>query len=371
MQTWTQNYRAIVFGLLVVVALLLAGAAMLPFVPALLWAIVLSVLTRPLYNRLRHRLQRVPAFKNGRADTVASLALTLLTLVVICIPFALIAIGLVVQVENVSVQLQSKGEFSLDSILVQLDHSIRPIAANFGAPDFKLSTYVDQHRQEILAVLRAPIQTLATQAGFTVLTLVFALLTQFFILRDGHRLKAPATELLPFSAERSHQLFGRIAETIHAVFAGTVLVAAVHGLVIGITYAAVGLPNSVLLGVISGMLCIIPLLGAPVIYIPVGLLLFVQGRTTEAMIVLAVGFLIVSQIDNVIKPFLIGGRVDLHPMAIFFAILGGVVLVGPIGVMAGPMLLTVLLALQDVVRTSLQDWKERELQVHVGTVAGE
>jgi predicted PurR-regulated permease PerM len=110
----------------------------------------------------------------------------------------------------------------------------------------------------------------------------------------------------------------------------------------------------VILGVIAFLLCIVPLLGSPVIYVPVAIGLFLQGNTTGALGILAFGFLIVSNIDNALRPFLIGGRTNLHPMLIFFSILGGVLLFGPVGVMAGPMLITILLTLFEVLRERMQ-----------------
>jgi predicted PurR-regulated permease PerM len=94
-------------------------------------------------------------------------------------------------------------------------------------------------------------------------------------------------------------------------------------------------------------------LGAPIIYIPVGLLFLVQGDYVKAAVVMGVGFLIVSQIDNVLKPYFIGNQVSLHPLAIFFFVLGGIALFGPIGLMVGPMILTIFLALVDYVRSLL------------------
>lgn len=358
MQPWIKNYRGFAFGIIVIAVLGFTVAAMLPFLPALLWATVLSVLTYPLYRRLANRFGRSKRLEQKTAASLASLSITIGTLVLICIPFALVALGLILQMGNFSANLNGPDFLTVDSALASVDHTLKPLAANLGLKDLSVADYVNAHRDELIPALRVPLQAFATQAGFTILTLIFALLTQFFMLRDGHRLLKPATELLPFAEARSRELFDRIGQTIHAVFVGTVLVAMIQGFVIGLTYYFVGFPNSILLGVISGILCIIPLLGAPVIYFPVAALLFFQGKTTEAFIVLGVGLLFVSQIDNLLKPFLIGGRVNLHPMAIFFAILGGVLLVGPIGVMAGPMVLTILLALQEVVRESLAEARE-------------
>lgn len=190
--------------------------------------------------------------------------------------------------------------------------------------------------------------------AYTVLTIVIALLTMFFMLRDGEKLRGPALELIPLPKEKSLAILARVVDTIRAVFVGTVLVAIIQGAVIGVTYYIAGVAGAPLLGIISMMLCVIPLLGAPVIYVPVGLLLLLQGKVWQGAAVLAVGFLIVSQIDNVLKPFLIGNKVNLHPMAVFFSIFGGVLLIGPIGLMAGPMILTICLALIEIVHERLK-----------------
>lgn len=341
------RYSHLALGLLVLVFAGVGAAITLPFLPAILWATVLSVLTFPLYARWRDRLARSPRFKAEFAASAASLLVTLLTLVIIMIPFVMIGGGLFLQFSGVVKDLQGH---SLQEILKQVDGGIRPIAEQLGVKDFSLAAYVQENREEIVQQGRQPLTRFASQAGVTVLTLVIALLTQFFMLRDSHRLQVPVAELLGLGRERTYAIFHRVGETVRAVFVGTVLVAMIQGAVIGVAYAFAGVPNALLLGVVSAVLCVIPLLGAPVVYIPVGLLLLAQGNTKGAAIVLGVGFLLVSQIDNILKPFFIGGRVNLHPMAIFFSILGGVLLVGPIGVMAGPMALTVILELQEVVR---------------------
>jgi predicted PurR-regulated permease PerM len=347
-QDWRTGYRGFVLAGLVLGFVLLGAQMALPFVPALLWATVLSILTYPLYERLKRRLAGKRLLGNGRAENLASLLVTLGTLFIICIPFLIIGVGLFLQIGGMTRDLD--GGITLDSVLSKVDEIVKPLATQIGAQNFSFSDYVQDHRADLVNTLKQPVQKFASGAGLTVLTLVFALLTQFFMLRDGSRLIQPTVELSPLAEDKTRSILQKVITTVKAVFTGTVLVALMQGAVIGVTYALLGVPNALLLGVVSAILCIIPLLGAPVIYIPIALWLISQGQVTQGVILLSVGFIVVSQIDNVVKPFVIGSQVSLHPMAIFFAILGGVVVFGPIGVMAGPMLLTVLIALQDVVR---------------------
>lgn len=350
-ELFAQKYRMVAFWVIGGAVLFGCIAILLPFVPALLWAMVLSVLMFPFYRRYRDRWATSKILKGDRAETAASLATVLFTMLIILLPLSLIGVGLFAQIGGVSNTLAGETEKpTFDSILSQVDRAIQPFVDQVGGK-FSVKDYVMTHQEEITQGLRAPLTKFAGQAGFTILTIVIALLTMFFMLRDSKNLLKPACDLIPLPHDKTIEIMERVAETIRAVFIGTVLVALIQGALMGITFLCVGIPNSLLLGVACAIMAIIPLLGTPVIYLPVALLAISQGKSTEGIIILVVGFGIVSQIDNVLKPFLIGGRTNLHPLSIFFSILGGVLLIGPIGVMAGPMLLTILLALVEVVRS--------------------
>ena len=354
-ENFAPRYRQTVFWVLAATVLVGCLAILMPFFPAILWAVVLSVLMYPIYRRFNERFSKIKILGESRAPTVASFAAVGSTILIVMLPLLVIGIGLFAQLGGVSSSLAGETEKpSFESVLSQLDSAIQPFVDKVGG-EFSIKQYVMTHQQELAQSLRAPIAKFAGQAGFTILTIVIALLTMFFMLRDGENLRKPALELVPLPPAKTNEILGRVSETIRAVFIGTVLVALVQGAIMGITFVAAGVPNSLLLGVACAVMAIIPLLGTPVIYIPVAALLLAQGKTWQGFVVLGVGFLIVSQVDNVLKPFLIGGRTNLHPMAIFFSILGGVLLIGPIGVMAGPMLLTILLALIEVMRAWMND----------------
>ena len=360
MDKFADRYRLAAFALIAIVVLVLGFFVVQPFIPAILWATVLSVLMHPLHRRWTAGFAKGRWFQApGVAESASALSVTLTALVLFLIPFVLIALGLYGQIVDIGEQLSASTDgqsqkLTADTVLRHIDASLQPIAAQVGAPKISLAEYFQQHAGEIVQELRQPVGRGVKTIGIGVLTFIIALLTMFFMVRDGHRLKQPVRELIPLPHDRTDVILNRVSETIFAVFIGTVLVAIIQGTIIGITYQLNEVPNALLLGVISIILCIVPLLGAPVIYIPTGLLLLSTGNTSGALWVLGVGFLVVSQIDNLLKPFLIGGRANLHPIATFFAVLGGVLFFGPIGVMAGPMVLTVLLAMQEIVRERIK-----------------
>jgi len=341
------------FLLILVGALVVGGLMVAPFLAALLWAAVLAMLTYPVFSRAKQRLESGPLQK--MAPNAAALIAVLFTVLIVVVPLSAVVFGLIVQTQGLATGAAGDSDKGIvKSLLSQLDHQIRPIAARLGSPDFSAQGYWAENQGQIVAGLRAPAAAFAQRAGVAAVMTVIALLTQFFMLRDGYRLLPIVRDLMPIPVAKTDALLARLRETVWAVFIGTVLVAAIQGTAMGIAFAVAGVPNALILGVVTFLMSIVPLLGSPVVYVPVGLGLLLQGNTTGAIGILLFGFLIVSNIDNALRPFLIGGRIDLHPMVIFFSILGGVLLFGPVGVMAGPMAVTILFALAEVYRESNQ-----------------
>ena len=349
-------FYALFFGLLVI-----AGVGLVPFVSALLWALVFSVLTYPWYVRLLARFQGLNRFRPGIAETVASLTTLALTTIVVVVPFLLIGFAIAVQLQDlVDTHFSNGGAAGLEQMLREAEKSFAPLRAMLGAEKFSLADYVMTNKTEIIAQIRPLAAKGAQQAGVNIVTFLLALLTQYYMLVDGHKLRAPVLDLSPLSREKTDALLVRLKETTWAVFHGSVLVAMIQGALIGVAYAWAKVPGAMLLGVVSAFLSLIPVLGAPVLYIPIGLLLIAQGNYSSAAIVLGVGMLVVSNIDNVLKPLLIRDRASLHAVGILFSIIGGAVVFGTVGVMVGPMVLTLLVVFADEIREKMAARKDAE-----------
>ena len=335
----------------VLMLLLLVGAAiiMIPFYPAVLWAIVLSVLMWPLYSKLRK--------KRGGNEAATITVLATIGAVVVPLAATLWMVGAQISAMTHSakshVDPNAPKKSQIQQVMASLDTNIGPTVKRY-APEFGFEKWYDENQEQVTkqlqpAAVSGTIQGL-TKVGTGALTVVIALLTMFFLLRDGHKLLEPAYELVPLPREKTQAILERLYMTVHGVFVGVVLVSVIQGMLATVGYAVAGVPAWLVFGVATTVLCIIPLLGAPVIYIPMSLLLIFQGKTTHGIGLLLWGFLVVSQIDNVLKPFLIGAKVNMHPMGIFFSVLGGVVVMGPIGLLVGPMLLAVLLTMIEIIR---------------------
>lgn len=316
-----------------------------PFFPAILWAIVLAILVWPLHVRFRSKL----------GPNWAATASVLATMFFVILPLGISALLVATQLKPpASSANRPSKQVTIDSVIADLDAQVVIPNAKKLNSEFTLTEYWAGHKDEIEASLRDPVGKAIVGLAAGALTVVIALLTMFFLLRDGQSCRRPFDDLIPLPREKIDELLTRLYSTVRGVFIGVILVALVQGGLATLLYVWAGAPAPLIFGIVTTVLCVIPLLGAPVIYIPLGLTFLLNQNYTSAAIVLLGGFLVVSQIDNVIKPFLIGNKVGLHPMGVFFSILGGILVFGPVGLMVGPMLLAVIITFLDFIRAMRQ-----------------
>lgn len=334
------NYRGAALFVIVLAVVVVCYLIVQPFIPAILWAIVLSVLMAPFYRRIRKRF----------SENFSALLTTLLSLAFIGIPLILVGTAIYIQAAEMLRKAADEGRkpYTILSMAEEVDKMLAPIRDKLGMRDYTVKGWVEDNEKEISDSLKTPIRNAAIGFTRSLLTAVIAFLTMFFMLRDGHKLRAPAKKLLPIPPHKTDEILDRLRQTIRAVFIGVVLVAILQGTLAGIAYALSGVPHPVMWGAVTVVLCIIPLVGSPVVYIPLSISLMMQGKAVEGVALLAFCLIVVSNIDNVLRPFLIGAKTSLHPIAIFFSLLGGVLLFGPVGIMVGPMFLTIGLSACEV-----------------------
>lgn len=353
MDDFGRKYRALVAILLALLMLWLGAMVLLPFLPALLWSTVLAVLLYPLHLRFQRKLNA----------TFSALATTLVAIIVILIPVTVAGVVVYAQANAMLKQVresQPNGDaLTIDALIKSADASLAPILQSLGAGDVNLVQRFEENRETIANNLARASGPLAVKFAESAVLVVVAFLTLFFLLRDGHRLWEPAMEIIPLPAEQSETILIRMRDTIFAVFVGVMLVGVIQATLAGLGYWIAGVPNAFLWYVVTVLLCLVPLLGSPLVYVPLSVSLLATGHTWQGVFLLLWGFIVVSQIDNLLRPFFIGLRVPLHPMAIFFSLLGGLFTFGPVGLMVGPLLLTGLLALLEVVRQRLALDRER------------
>jgi len=186
--------------------------------------------------------------------------------------------------------------------------------------------------------------TLFLGALGSLLAFAIMLFLLFFFLRDGDDMIARGRRLIPMDEDRKERLFSQLGAVTRAIVFGTAITAMLQGLFLGIGFAIVGLPSPVVFGVLAALLSLLPVGGSALVWIPAVIWLFLDKQWGWAIFLLVWGSGI-STLDNIVRPLLISGRARISALAVFIGVLGGIPAFGAIGVIAGPVVLSLVLAL--------------------------
>jgi len=166
----------------------------------------------------------------------------------------------------------------------------------------------------------------------------------FFFLNDGEVMISRARKLIPLGEAHKERLFKRLSDITRAIVFGTSLTALLQGIVLGIGFSIAGLPSPVVFGVVGALIAMLPLGGTAIVWVPAVAWLFFDGRWGYGVFMVVWG-LILSALDNFLKPMLISGRAPISTMVVFVGVLGGISAFGAIGIVLGPIVLSLVLAL--------------------------
>jgi predicted PurR-regulated permease PerM len=194
---------------------------------------------------------------------------------------------------------------------------------------------------------------------FTFQTLIM-IFTLFFIFRDGPRLTIKIVGLIPMETAYKTHILNRLNQTLTAVVRGMFVTASVQGLLAGIGFVLAGVRFSVVLGFATAFMALIPFIGATAIWLPVGVYLFLKGWVVQGVGILLWGGLVVSTVDNFLRPYIIGSKANIPIVLLFFGTLGGLQAYGPIGLLVGPLTVASVLAFAKIYGEQLARSNEKK-----------
>jgi len=327
-----------------VVAAILGYALILifaPFIGPMAWAAFLAFLLYPVNVRLRRRL---------RGGGIAAGVLTFLAPIIILLPLSALSIDFVAQVSVLMQKLQkSAAELDIKSLsdLQQFPWIARInvwLEAHAGISAEQVQSWLVSGTREVLTRAASMgggffLGALGSLLGFAIMLFLL-----FFFLRDGDGLLARARRLIPLDEERKGRLFRQLSGVTRAIVVGTSVTALLQGALVGIGFTIASLPSPVVFGVLAALLSMLPVGGAALVWGPAAIWLFVDGRWGFGIFMLAWGLLL-SGLDNVLRPILISGRARISALAVFIGVLGGIPAFGAIGIIGGPVVLSLVLAL--------------------------
>jgi Ca2+-transporting ATPase len=342
-------------GILLTGLLLLVFLVLREFLFTLSWAFILAYVMWPIYRWLLIRF-------NGKATLSAGLLTACIAVTVLLIVFGLAAI---LQDESKEAYQILIDDFAEGSI--HLPDFIRHIPGVGNFLQNALDRIINNKTEAATQVLGWAKQWLGQFANFVggigrnVVKLAVVVVTVFFCFRDGEEaIRQLRHGLIQFLGKSGNIYLQAAGNTTRAVVYGLVLAALGQGLLAGIGYAVAGVQAPVLLAVITALLAMIPM-GATLVWMPIGLSLVLTNQFWPGVGLLLWGFLVVSTVDNIIRPVVISGAGRVPFLVVLFGVLGGLSAFGAIGLFLGPVILSVLLSVwqawlkQQVIETAVEN----------------
>jgi len=346
-------FRALVAFALLGVLLYLLYRLMAPFLVGIAWAIILAVVTFPLYRGLRRIL---------RNRETLSAAIMVVAVTILLVGPTVTFVGLLgkqgVQAYKVLERIGQEGgavHFLQDRLDAYSTHAvIGPWVAKgkaylLSASEDLETTVTPAMKKIVAAILGLFTVALTNFFSFLVnITVMLIALGIFYIKGDflfGH-----ALSLLPLPESKKEILFYRLDQVMKAVIRGILLTWATQGILGGLGFWATGLPSPAVFGVLTAFSAIIPIIGTTLVWLPGGLYLILAGKTMYGVGLLLWGGIVVSRIDGVLLPLLIGGKVEIPLALILVGVVGGVFAFGLTGLVIGPLLLAVTLFFLELYR---------------------
>ena len=335
-------------GTALLIAVGLAIVITRPFLNPIAFAIILAVVFHPVH-------QRVLLWTKQRRD-VAALLSTLALLFLFCVPVLLLATVATNEAINAAQYLTRKsaeeGGFTR-FLTLMADSGLRFLGRWIDVSKFDIRGAITSHVQQAGLWVLGSGAAILTGFARMVVNAVITLIIVFFFFRDGRDWVRAMVNATPLAPSQAQGLISNISDTIVANVYGILSVGAAQGILTGIALAIVGIPSPLLLGLGAGFASIVPVVGAGLVWGPAGIYLIFTGAVWKGIFVLLWGSVVISTADNIIRPWVVSGRVELHPLILLFFILGGVEAFGFLGLFLGPVVASILAVLFRMFRADL------------------
>ena len=322
-----------------------------PFLGPLVIAVTLAIVFHPLHLKIH------AVFRNLNAAAAIS---TILALLVVVIP--LVVLGILVSGE-LSTMIQSLRERtgSQGGLSPYMGHLGNDLLKRFGNyvnlpqldPKEVLLRGAEQASRYLLSAGAATVSNLLS----FVLDSVVVFFSLFFFFREGDSILQRFGAMLPLNSDQTEKLFADTRKMMTANLYGGLSAAAAQGILTGLAFGILGLSDPVLWALVTAMASLVPVVGSALVWGPAAILLLLSGHWIKAVILLAWGAGVVGQVDAFIWPYVVGAHVKVHTLLVFFSLLGGIEAFGIAGIFIGPVVLSVTMAILDLLRNTDFSWE--------------
>jgi len=322
----------------------------MPFLATLLTAFIFWQLFNPVYTRLAIKL------KNSQ---LAAFLTCLLVFLLIILPLfvigsiatkeALDVYGRVTEDTNVIGMLQEKLRSFFYTYSQKTGISQSELDQSFGSIDLK------EIAQKAAGLTADLLQQAYQQVSQFIIFVFIMLFTLNYLFIDGERFIKYLFHISPLGVKDETLIWKRFLSMSRATLKGTLIIGLIHGIIGGLTFWLLGIGSPSFWGVIMGILSLFPIPGPVAIWIPASIWQIFSGAWLNGLLLAIIGGLTIGILDNVLRPRLIGKDTSLHPVLILIGTLGGIVEFGVLGIVIGPLIITIFVTLLEIFERKFQE----------------
>lgn len=349
-----RTIQNIVFGAILIILFVLVCRLFAPFFTVLLWSILFYVLAAPVYQRITKNMNfSSPWGKILRNILAASFSLG--TIVLILIPLSFVVFQFfrqIMELIRMTRDFFSAKPWAVGEALEYISHVVEDLTSGMVA------IRPDEIQRRIVQLLSASLQnilhissTIARDVGSFLVGMVFMLFCLFFFYMDGAYLSRIALHIIPIRKEYITALVGKFKEITRNLFLGYIIVGLVQAVLAYIVFTIFQVRGSLVFAGLVLICSFIPMFGAGLVWFPLGVIRILGGNILGGVVFLVVSGVVISTLDNFLRPLFLQHRIHLHPLFIFVSILGGVTVFGFNGLVLGPMLVILFLTVLDLFLT--------------------
>lgn len=337
----SEKIRPYFFLILLVGVAVLVAEIFAPFLKPLALAAVFTVVLQGLYNRI------LTFF--GNRSNIAAFITVIVSVFLILLPLSLLSIFVGNEAHNLYVSLEGEsGQSTVSQFFLRADEVFGGAIPELGAYARDVSVNIDAYTKNALQWIVANAGSIFSSISSLLLSFFIFFIALFYLLRDGKHVRQTLIKLSPLSDAEDEKVFQRLERAVNSVIRGNFMIALTQGVLTMIGFSLFGVANAVLWGTVAAVAALIPGIGTGLVFLPaIALLLFV-GAVPQAIGLFIWGALAVGLVDNLLGPKLIGKGMQIHPLLVLLAVIGGLMFFGPVGIFLGPLSLSFLFALLSI-----------------------
>lgn len=311
-----------------------------PFLVALFLAFIFFHLFKKWFATINGAL--------GNRKSIASLVLCLIIFVILIIPVVIVSLIIISEINQLLQNIRSESwQLTIQQILnhpllktTGFDNSVLAQALSDG----QFASAAKNVGNFFFDAIR---KTYQGTSHFVLMSIIM-FFSLYYLFKDGDRIERKMMALSPLKDAQEKQLIDKFVSVSRATLMGNLVVAIIQGILTAVIFWIAGVPSAAFWGLVTTILSLIPMLGSAVVWLPAGIILLLIGNIWQGIFVLLTGGLVVSSIDNILRPKLVEGQTSLHPLLVFLSTIGGILVFGITGFIIGPVIVVLFLTLLDI-----------------------